>query len=91
MVKTKINALINILMAVSFLFSAISGFSLLILPKGGFYGGRNLDFGKTLFSLSRHDYLNIHNFSSIILVVLIIIHLLFHLSYIKNLGKILKE
>lgn len=91
MTKTKINALINILMFITFFILAFSGFSLLLLPRGGFYDGRGLGFGKTLFSLSRHEYLILHNFFGIILVFLVLIHLIFHLSYIKNLKTILKE
>jgi len=92
--KTPIlNAFINIASALSLLCVAISGLILFFfLPSGeGFRGGRNLAFRTNFWALSKHSWVNIHNIAGIILIILILIHLIMHWQWIKNMPKLFKE
>jgi len=94
MKKNKINAVNNLLMAPLFLISLFSGIVLLkILPSGqGFRGGQNIFFNNSNFiNIERHIWVKIHDVSSIILAVLIIIHFfVLHWSWLKSWPKIFK-
>lgn len=93
MKRTKLLALVNIASFIIILVSAFSGIVLWqILPQGnGWQGGRNISTSNYFLGLSRGDWSNIHNVSSLIFILLIIIHLFLHWSYIKNLPKLIKN
>lgn len=94
MEKNKINVINNLLMALLFFISLFSGIILLkFLPSGqGFRGGQNIFFNDSTFlNFSRHIWLKIHNISSLILAVLIIIHFfVLHWTWLKLWPKIFK-
>lgn len=89
----KISIIINI---ANFLAAVVSVFSGIIIWKvlssgQGFRGGRG-DLGSDLFlGFFRHNWMDIHTVSSLIFIVLIIIHLVLHWCWIKNLPKFIKE
>ncbi|HRY60073.1 MAG TPA: DUF4405 domain-containing protein [Patescibacteria group bacterium] len=93
MKKIKINALVDIFAFVAGLIVAKSGLVLwFILPSGsggGFQGGKGGGVEKSFFFLSRHEWQTIHNWVGLILIILILLHLILHWSYIKNINKIL--
>lgn len=91
MKKIKINALTNLSMFLAFLPSFFSGIILLkILPSGNrLQGGRNLFWEEnTFWSLTKHEWTNIHNVSSLIFSALILVHFLLHLPWLKSFPKI---
>lgn len=64
-------------MFIDFLVLALSGFILwLVLPRGA--GG-----GRTSFLLLREQWLRMHDFTSVILVFLLLIHLVLNWQWIK--------
>ena len=71
----KANTIVDIVAFFVFLISAFSGFVLL---------------GDVSFGLARHDWKGIHNISSIIFVILVVIHLVLHWRWVKNIPKILR-
>lgn len=91
--KVKINALVNILLFFVFLISCFSGIVLwLVLPSGqGFQGGRGALLGSVFWELTRQNWKDIHNYSSLVLIFLVLIHLILRWNYIKNLPKLIKE
>ena len=93
MTKAKLNAWVNIFSFLSFLFSSVTGLVLWFgLPYGLDFRGSRLGL-KTynLLGLERHYWKDLHNYSSLALVFLVVIHLVLHWQYIKGLTKLIKE
>jgi len=91
--KKKINIFVNIANLFAGLVSLFSGIIIwIILPSGqGFRGGRG-DLGINLFlGLERHNWISIHTIFSLVFIGLIVVHLILHWYWIKNLPKIIKE
>ena len=81
MEKAKVKFFIDILMFLDFLILAISGFVLWkVLSREGGRAG-------FIFILGRGDWLFIHDWSAVALVVLIIIHHFFNWNFIKCMIK----
>ena len=74
--KTKF--VVDVLMFLDFLIVAISGFVLLIVFPAGEQSGR-----APAFLLDRFGWLDLHNWGSIILIILILIHLILNFNWIK--------
>jgi len=87
--RAKQNLLIDLLSFFAFIISTISGVVLWIaLPFGegyGFQGGRNLLPTQLFWNLSRHEWIDIHNLSSLIFVLLVVVHITQHRRGIKHL------
>ena len=69
--------IVDFLIFLDFLVVAISGFILwLVLPRGS---------GKTgsSFLFLREDWVFIHNWGSVVLIILILFHLIFNITWIK--------
>lgn len=76
--KNKLKFWVDILMFLDFLLVSISGFVLwLVLPRGS---GK---FGES-FIFSREQWLWLHDWSSVILITLILIHLILNWIWIKS-------
>ena len=84
--RVKLNLLVNILSFFAFLISTITGLVLWqVLPGGyGFRGGRSPLSDGIFLGLARHDWLDLHNLSSIIFVALVAIHIVLHRRWIKS-------
>ncbi len=83
MQKIKINYIIDFLMAISFLVSSITGLIMFFFLPGGNKGGRYQEF----LGITKHLYSNIHNWSGIVLIALIIIHVILHWTWIVQMTK----
>ena len=84
--KITINALVDIGCLVTFIPSLISGLVLyLVLPSGGGRGGGS----GVYLGIARDQWLNMHNYTSRVFAALIIIHLLLHWMYFRNIRKCL--
>jgi len=91
--KKKINIFVNIASLFAGLVSLLSGVVIwILLPSGqGFRGGRG-DLDINLFlGLERNYWMNIHIIFSLIFIGLIVIHLILHWYWIKNLPKMIKD
>jgi hypothetical protein len=91
MKKIKLNALVDISAFFASLVSIFSGIVLWqVLPSGaGFRGGRGLLTDRFFLGLTRHDWIDVHNISSLIFVILVAYHLILHWNWIKNLPNYL--
>jgi hypothetical protein len=86
MKKITVNAIVDIGCLVTFIPSLISGLVLyLVLPSGGGKGGGS----ESYLGIARDQWLNMHNYTSLIFAALIIIHLVLHWMYFRNIRKYL--
>ncbi len=85
--RITINALVDIACLITFIPSLVSGLVLfLVLPSGMGRGAGNAIY----LGLYRDQWLNIHNYWSLAFTVLLIIHLLLHWMYFRNIRKCLR-
>jgi len=79
--RNKIKFLVDLLMFISFIILSISGFILwLVLPRGSGKIGAG-------FILLREEWLSIHAWLSVLLIILIFIHLLLNWCWVKVMFK----
>jgi hypothetical protein len=91
MKKALVNALVDLAAMVSFIPSLVSGIVLFLVPEGGGYrGGTGSGATQIYLGLTRWDWRFIHDYTSLILAVLIFAHLLLHLSHFRNIRRILR-
>ena len=70
------------------LFQAVSGFLMwLVIPSGGYKGGRGEELADPTFLWSRHTWIDIHDWTAVALLVLIIIHIILHWKWIVYMTK----
>lgn len=92
--RTASNLLIDVISFFAFLASTASGLVLWqILPSGGYgFRGSRAVFAEQLFlGLSRQDWLDLHNRTSLLLAGLIVLHIALHWRWIRNFGKIVRR
>ena len=53
----------------------------------GFRGGRGPECAKDLLSMTRHQWGDVHYILAVIFIVLILVHIILHFSWIKNCFK----
>jgi hypothetical protein len=83
MKRVTMNAFIDIGCLVTFIPSLISGMVLyLVLPEGGGRAG-----WATYLGVTRHDWITLHDYTSLAFTVLLIIHLLLHWKFFKNICR----
>ncbi|WP_455369096.1 DUF4405 domain-containing protein [[Eubacterium] cellulosolvens] len=95
----RFNAIVNITILLFFLIATISGIIIwLFLP--GSYGidfqpsNSSQDVGKTstmVLELSRYNWIDIHIISSLIFVILVVLHDVLHWKWFKSLPRILRS
>ena len=78
MEKSKINYIVDVLMAISFFVAAITGLVMFFfLPSGVQRGGY-----QEFLGIIKHIWVDIHNWAGIILIILVIIHLILHWNWV---------
>ena len=82
----RLNVAINVLVAISFLLTALSGIYFLFAPSGGFQGGRNAGWDPNwLFSRTTWDL--IHTWAGVTFIGTAVIHFWIHWRWVKNVTK----
>jgi hypothetical protein len=80
----KLNIIIDLVVAVSFLLTAVTGmYFFLLVPEGGYQGGRNPIWDPG-FLFSRTTWDLIHTWSGVILVIAAVPHFYIHWGWIKK-------
>lgn len=88
MKRVTINALVDIGCLITFIPSLLTGLVLyLYLPSGGGRGGSWV----TWMGITRHDWVLYHDIASFAFAALLIIHLLLHGKFFRNLNKTLRD
>jgi hypothetical protein len=84
MKRITINALVDIGCLIMFIPSLISGLVLyLVLPSGGGRGSGGL----TYLGIARNQWVTMHDYTSLIFAALLIIHLVLHGMFFRNIRK----
>jgi len=92
--RTTVNFIVDLIAFIDLLCLACTGFIIkFILPPGsggrgrGFRGGRGPGEIKELWSMTRHEWGDIHFFLAVLFVTLMIIHIILHWTWIKSYFK----
>ncbi|MBN1194440.1 MAG: DUF4405 domain-containing protein [Methanomicrobiaceae archaeon] len=86
--RAKQNAVVDICALIAFIPSTLSGLVLFILlPAGGYQGGWNPLYAESVLGVTRSGWVDIHNYSSLIFVAFIILHVLLHWKYYRYLRR----
>ena len=83
MEKSKINYIIDAFMAISFFVVAITGLVMFFFLPSGIQRGGYQEF----LGIIKHIWIDIHNWSGIILIILVIVHLILHWNWIISMTK----
>ena len=81
--QARINYSLNILLFVTYFLATLSGLVVwLLLPAGGYQGGRNPFYNATLFGLNRHGWNDLHLYIGLAMMVVVAVHLALHLNWL---------
>ena len=83
---TRINWLLDAVVALGGLLAALSGVYFLFVPSGGYQGGRNPLYGVTIL-FSRETWSILHTWAGVIMVAAIAIHLAIHWTWVKHMTR----
>lgn len=81
--KTKLNYIVDFLAFIFFIISAVSGLAMLLHMPSGVRQGRLQEF----LGIQKEAWLGLHNGTSLILIVLVIIHFILHWEWIARVTK----
>lgn len=81
--KPKTNYVVDLALLASFFVAAVSGLALKFSMPGGARQGRLQEF----LGISRGAWLEIHDWSGIIMIILVVIHLALHWNWIACMTK----
>jgi hypothetical protein len=82
-----INTIVDIVCLIIFIPSLLTGLVLyLVLPEGG---GRGSGWA-TYLGIFRNQWVTMHNYTSLVFAALLIIHLVLHWKFFRNIGRNLK-
>jgi hypothetical protein len=80
--KAKLNYWLDAVIGIAFLISAVTGLAFLLMGSGGYQGGRNPSFQTALLGVSRDTWSDLHTLSSIVMIVGVLVHMVFHWRWI---------
>jgi fucose 4-O-acetylase-like acetyltransferase len=81
--QARINFSLDMALFSAFAVTGLSGLvPWLILPQGGFQGGRNPFYNATFYGLTRHQWNDIHLWVSLVMMSIIAVHLALHWRWI---------
>jgi hypothetical protein len=85
--KVKLNYLLDGVIALAFVASAVSGIVFLFAGSGGYQGGRNPAFQTELLSIQRSVWSDLHTWVSLVMIAGVLMHLLLHWDWIVCVTK----
>jgi hypothetical protein len=81
-VKARQNLALDVVIGIAFVLSTFTGLVRWAAGSGGFQGGRNPDFQSVIMGLSRGTWSDLHTWTSLVMIVGVLIHLILHWSWI---------
>ena len=81
--QARLNFSLDGLLFIAFFLASLSGLvAWLIVPGGGYRGGRNPYYNATLFGLTHHSWNNLHLWTGLAMMAIVIVHLALHWPWI---------
>jgi hypothetical protein len=81
--QARLNFTLDSLLFIAFVLANLSGLvAWLVLPQGGYRGGRNPAYNALLLGLSRHQWHDLHLWSSLAIIAILGVHVLLHWKWI---------
>lgn len=84
--RIRLNWITNTGLLVSGLLALLSGIYFLLIPSGGYQGGRNPMYGVTIL-FERHSWRELHQWSGLAMIALSAIHIVLHWEWFKAMIK----
>lgn len=84
--RTVVHWVTVFLLSISGLLTILTAIYFLVLPSGGYQGGRNPDYGKT-FLFSRDIWTSIHTWAGIVMVAVALFHIALHWRWVAEMGR----
>lgn len=91
MSKAKLNYVLDAVIAVAFIASALSGVVFLFAGSGGYQGGRNPGFQTEMLGIQRTVWSDLHTWVSLMMIAGVLIHLVLHWNWIVCMTKRMVE
>ena len=85
--KATRNYILALIMALLALFQAVSGFVLWLALPGGYMGGRGAADGGGTFLWSRATWIDLHSWTAVALVVIVVVHVILHWGWIIRMTR----
>jgi cytochrome b subunit of formate dehydrogenase len=85
--KVRLNYALDAVIALAFVFAAVSGVVFLLAGSGGYQGGRNPDFQTVMLGISRWTWSDLHAWTGLVMIAGVMIHLLLHWRWIVCVTK----
>ncbi len=80
---SKVNVVINLIIALSFIFAALTGIYFLFFTGGGYQGGQNPGWNPGLL-ISRSSWDLVHTWSGVIMISAAVVHFAIHWRWVVN-------
>jgi hypothetical protein len=84
--RTKLNWLLDAKVFLTALVASLTGIYFLVLPIGGYQGGRNSTFGIT-FLFKRSTWDDLHTWSGVLMIIAVLIHLIYHWNWVRSMFR----
>jgi hypothetical protein len=81
--QARLNFSLDSLLFVAFFLASLSGLvAWLLLPSGGYQGGRNPYYNATLLGLTRHGWNDLHLYAGLAIIAVFAVHLALHWNWL---------
>jgi cytochrome b subunit of formate dehydrogenase len=84
--QTRMNWLIDAAVAVGGLLAGLSGIYFLVLPSGGYQGGRNPMYGIQIL-FERHAWSDLHAWAGLVMIAAVVVHFAIHWQWVKRMSR----
>lgn len=84
--QTRNNWLVDMAVGAGTLAATLSGIYFLYFPVGGYQGGRNPMYGKTIL-FSRNTWDDLHTWGGVLMIAVVVIHVALHWKWVVNMAK----
>jgi hypothetical protein len=85
--KSRLNYILDAVIGAAFALSVATGAAFLLMGSGGYQGGRNPGFATASLGISRATWSDLHTWSSMVMIVGVVVHLVLHWKWIVCVTK----
>jgi hypothetical protein len=87
MSKAKFNYVLDVVIALAFILSTLTGVVFIFAGSGGYQGGRNPSFQTEILGVERSNWSDLHTLTSLVMIAGVFFHLVFHWNWIVCMTK----